>query len=82
MLIIKTTRLLRLQSRLLPRLLLPLLLILPQHKPIRSKPARYLCDFDNDLFEFDRGRCQFDRGLCQCDRDLYEFGRNLCHGVR
>jgi len=47
MLIIKTTRLLRLQARLLPRLLLPVLLIIPQHKLIRSKPARYLCDFDN-----------------------------------
>ena len=37
MLIITTTRLLRLQERPLPHLLLPLLLILPQHKPIRSK---------------------------------------------
>ena len=46
MLIITTTRLLRLQERLLPHLLLPLLLILPQHKPIRSKPARYLCNLN------------------------------------
>jgi len=49
MLIITTTRLLRLQERLLPHLLLPLLLILPQHKPIRSKPARYLCNFNLSL---------------------------------
>ncbi len=76
--IIKTTRLLRLQSRLLPRLLLPLLLILPQHKPIRSKPARYLCDFDSDLFEFDRKLCQLDRDLCQFDSDLCQFARGRC----